>query len=696
MPPKHGRGCGGKRGGRGLGGSGSFAPFRLSKSSRRRSRKRGLSELPSPGDTAEDGGMPSVNRGPAPNTPLMRSLSKRPYWNKKSMMREARYTDRHVEQTMSLALRHWPVEFIKAETKYDPSKDIVEKLLQRCEAARDEKRELLCKESEPREVEAAGDDVDGGEVPVEEMIENEQESGSGAAEVGAEAEVVTASEVVAEVEIDATGTDSKIQDAEMAEMEEVREEHIPLVEAEAELDEEVSSGDETETFDEIQFSIDTHGDSGDIHVPKANTAALLCQRPPKAPSPSFTSAFLVELCIKFGNLLLPMEFGDDGSASVVFADRKRTKAKSGYASLRSSINEPFAQEGAHSAASCFESDMETALEDYMAQLMANDTSDSDNDTENDDYIESVSIPSHSSHDYRARNDGVERTHSSQFDDIELLDFIDLDIDDDSEPDSDEEGLEDILAFARQHQRLAEMDITNAVPQKVGKGRKQRLELGSELEIELRESLMEQFQYQKASRRLKKLRKKEKKRQETLEQLHFLEKYEYSLHIQEIKHDFELFLHDADRLTLIFPPLDPYGHKTLSKLAKHYNMKCSRCGGNDSSLYMKICKTKKTFRYVPDYALIEYIMKQRPVFLRADVKSRPQTEAVVGKTGRSNAYVREGEVVGALAPEIGHNNIGRKMLEMLGWSRGEGLGALGNKGISMPVLATVKKSKAGLK
>ena len=135
---------------------------------------------------------------------------------------------------------------------------------------------------------------------------------------------------------------------------------------------------------------------------------------------------------------------------------------------------------------------------------------------------------------------------------------------------------------------------------------------------------------------------------------------------------------------------------MSRLAKNYNMKCSRCCSNDSSLYMKICKTKKTFRYVPDYALIGYIMKQRPVFPRADVTSRQQTKAVVGKTGSSNAYVREGEVVGALAPEIGDNNIGRRMLEMLGWSKGEGLGALGNKGISIPVLATVKKSKAGLK
>ena len=53
-------------------------------------------------------------------------------------------------------------------------------------------------------------------------------------------------------------------------------------------------------------------------------------------------------------------------------------------------------------------------------------------------------------------------------------------------------------------------------------------------------------------------------------------------------------------------------------------------------------------------------------------------------------------MGEKAPEIDVNNIGRQLLERMGWSKGQGLGAHDNKGISEPVVAKVKKSKLGLK
>ena len=58
--------------------------------------------------------------------------------------------------------------------------------------------------------------------------------------------------------------------------------------------------------------------------------------------------------------------------------------------------------------------------------------------------------------------------------------------------------------------------------------------------------------------------------------------------------------------------------------------------------------------------------------------------------------RDGEVVGASAPEIGADNRGRAMLEKMGWSSGTALGALNNKGILQPIAHTVKTGKAGLK
>lgn len=59
-----------------------------------------------------------------------------------------------------------------------------------------------------------------------------------------------------------------------------------------------------------------------------------------------------------------------------------------------------------------------------------------------------------------------------------------------------------------------------------------------------------------------------------------------------------------------------------------------------------------------------------------------------------ATVRDGDVVGGAAPEIGVSNRGRTMLEKMGWSSGMALG-LDNKGITQPIEHIVKKSKAGL-
>ena len=66
-------------------------------------------------------------------------------------------------------------------------------------------------------------------------------------------------------------------------------------------------------------------------------------------------------------------------------------------------------------------------------------------------------------------------------------------------------------------------------------------------------------------------------------------------------------------------------------------------------------------------------------------------------GFNNAAVsyRDGEIVGAMAPELGQENKGRAMLEKMGWSTGTALGALNNKGIMQPLAHVVKTTKAGL-
>lgn len=811
MPPKRGRGRGGSRGGsrggrgRGGGNSGSFAPFKLSKSLKRRSRRKGNTELPMDQDTPElmDLGQTSYSREVRFEKPLMKSLSQRP---NRSMMKEARYTDKHMEKTMSLTLRHRPVEFVKAEFNYDPSKDLIKRLRIGKEGEKeenelkDENIEItkdLKKENEAKLLNNGvldvkinegelGDEIERTERMKEPSLEELLNEGSKdlkeatpvAEEILDEVQKLIIESAPSEcIEVKTVETVGKLDNIDGEIIEEIEDqlevETETPVEAEVEMEVEelkmdvVSPGKEEESDQDsdsnsIEFEIDLIGDTAALNkykVSKPNTASLLQNeyktRKVDESRPKEVANVEVETYLTVGKVILKTSLDDDGSLSVKLPKGKINKsAKNGFVSFKEGKNnqrDPFqvsqlSGKSHHEKHFQSDSEFDDAFDDYMSQLMAaNEDSDSDSDSvsefnsgraaivedsdvdidgegsdygvhdDDDDQVyeklraeyqkdlgDIVSDSESSSIDFDRYMEELEMGGDlGDADDFDDLDDIGLDLN------SDEEGLEEILSFAKQHRRLANLDLDlnnnrNVPPPRVGKGKKQRLELGSDLEMELRESLMEQFHYQKQSRRLKKIKKKEKKLQDAMDNLFLKDKYEYSLHIKEIKQEFELFLHDVARETLSFPPLDGHGNKTLSKLATNYNMKCIKCGGNGTALYMKIAKTKKTFRYVPDYQLIGYILKQRPVFRRADVKPRTRDEIV--ETGddkmrrgpKSNAYVREGDVVGALAPEIDQNNIGRKMLEMLGWLRGEGLGALGNKGISTPVLATVKKTKAGLK
>lgn len=67
----------------------------------------------------------------------------------------------------------------------------------------------------------------------------------------------------------------------------------------------------------------------------------------------------------------------------------------------------------------------------------------------------------------------------------------------------------------------------------------------------------------------------------------------------------------------------------------------------------------------------------------------------GKGSRPQLGYKDGDTVGANAPELGPSNRGHALLMKMGWSKGMGLGALDNKGILQPIPHVVKTNKAGL-
>ncbi len=138
-------------------------------------------------------------------------------------------------------------------------------------------------------------------------------------------------------------------------------------------------------------------------------------------------------------------------------------------------------------------------------------------------------------------------------------------------------------------------------------------------------------------------------------------------------------------------------KLIHDLANKFNIKSKSIGKGDQRrpiLY-------RTIRTVPfSEAMFDQIVGRvnRRYFPRFNSKSQggSRQATTAGRNGyAAAASYRDGEVVGAAAPELGTENRGRAMLEKMGWSSGTALGAMENKGILLPVTQTMKRSKAGL-
>lgn len=165
---------------------------------------------------------------------------------------------------------------------------------------------------------------------------------------------------------------------------------------------------------------------------------------------------------------------------------------------------------------------------------------------------------------------------------------------------------------------------------------------------------------------------------------------------ETIHQANIHLH-----SFFFPPMDPHARKIVHELANKFNIK-SKSAGRGDQRRTALHRTLRTVRYQERYFEEVFNRSGRKYFGRPDVKSRApnRTGESGGRSGRGgvnhSAFTyRDGEVVGASAPELGETNKGRAMLEKMGWSRGMALGADDNKGIMQPVVHVVKRTKAGL-
>ncbi|KAK9477605.1 hypothetical protein V1514DRAFT_108758 [Lipomyces japonicus] len=180
------------------------------------------------------------------------------------------------------------------------------------------------------------------------------------------------------------------------------------------------------------------------------------------------------------------------------------------------------------------------------------------------------------------------------------------------------------------------------------------------------------------------------------------KYRKGMTAADIKHEIESFLLDDGKSTLSLPPMTKHSRKSVHILAHAFNLQ-SKSVGAGSSRFSIIYKDSATSYLELDSRSIARFNddkffangKYRGVSNNHD-KNNGNGKLPKQFNSRTGQFRhRDGDLVGGNAPEIGSNNIGRRLLERMGWDSGTGLGAVGNVGMAQPIFAKVKTSKAGL-
>ena len=199
-----------------------------------------------------------------------------------------------------------------------------------------------------------------------------------------------------------------------------------------------------------------------------------------------------------------------------------------------------------------------------------------------------------------------------------------------------------------------------------------------------------------------------------------QKYKEGMGIHAVKEEIKVFLLSSHttyvlpllvlfnptdkKISLALPPMDKADRKVVHDFANAFSLK-SKSSGTARSRFPVLYKTQRSGRIVFDSQAIDRTVERlgRRFLSRQDIgsskfKSRGPRVSRTGGGGAGGGYgggYRDGDIVGASAPELGAESKGHKMLEKLGWKTGDALGALGNKGIMQPVTHVVKTSKAGL-
>ena len=136
-----------------------------------------------------------------------------------------------------------------------------------------------------------------------------------------------------------------------------------------------------------------------------------------------------------------------------------------------------------------------------------------------------------------------------------------------------------------------------------------------------------------------------------------------------------------------PPADKSMRQKLHRIANAFNLK-SVSSGKEGARYTTLTKTSRTGVRVDERTIARIVGDGGNSFLNHN--SRSEKGKGVGRASRH----REGDVVGNAAPKLNESNVGFRLLELMGWSEGDRIGASTN-GLEAPLAAVIKTSKLGL-
>ncbi|PSN62913.1 hypothetical protein BS50DRAFT_560809 [Corynespora cassiicola Philippines] len=214
------------------------------------------------------------------------------------------------------------------------------------------------------------------------------------------------------------------------------------------------------------------------------------------------------------------------------------------------------------------------------------------------------------------------------------------------------------------------------------------------DFDLNEQLKASWEADRAKKRLKKAEREELRKQGLLGRKgkapDLRIKYRDGVNLVEAVEDIRDFLM-SEMQTLSLPPMEAHRRATIHQFVSKLGLN-SKSRGDGANRFTVLSKTLRTVRYDED--AFDALVDQKKFKFRMRAVAAPQKQKAP-KVQPKFAY-KDGDTVGASAPELGPENKGRAMLEKMGWAKGMALGALDNKGILQPITHTVKMTKAGLR